>query len=178
MAMLSLANIRKLVETDLDDTALNIVATSEYNDLIARYGDDGERTIQLPGGHQDLVISLPVVTIASIKEINHYDGTVSELTLASDDYIMLYGGRLLKRVASGANPARSWAPLVSVTYTPASREYLRNRVHCDLIKLALQFNGTREEWFGDYRTKFGSSYHTTREQVMRQLANNRGMILA
>lgn len=178
MSMLSLATIRKIVETDLDDTALGVIANAEYDDLIARYGGDDAITATLRGWHQDLVFFIPIETVDEVEEVAHYGGVVTTTSVDTSDYLLLHGGRVLRRIGSGISPSWRWGEMVNITYTPISRDNLRNRVHCDLIKLALQHNGAREEWFGDYRMKFGASYHTTREQLMRQMAPNRGMILA
>lgn len=177
MAMLSIANIRTLLETDLSDAALNLVALSEWDDLIARYGDDGERTVTVVGGHGDLVLFTPANSVGEIKELS-YQGSATEVVLEAGDFILLHGGRVLRRLGTGPNSAEAWSSVVQVKYTPVSRANLRNRVHVDLIKLVMAHNGVNEEWFGDYKSKFPTSYHTARERIMRQMAPNRGMILA
>jgi len=171
--MLPLPEIRFLVETDLSDDALKIVANAEWDELIQRYGDDEERTVTVLGGHTDLVLMVPVATMTSVTEISRVGGYV-ETVLLPEDYIVMWGGRVLRRVSS----SWTWAEEVGVTYLPVSRENQRNRVHIDLIKLVIQYSGVQEEWFGDYKAKYPNSYHTARERVMRTFAPNRGMIFA
>ena len=95
-SLATLDQIREHVETGLPDAALNrIVAAADADIQKAAGPHDGERSVEVNGGCQDIFLPSPATSIASVTEGSYFDAALE--TVDANDYVSLYGGRVLRR---------------------------------------------------------------------------------
>jgi hypothetical protein len=166
MALLTVAQVRAHVETDLADEALERLIDDADAEIIDRAGAVDEQTDEMHG--VELATALCLSRRAS--EITEVVETVSEdeTTLAADDYSLRAGGLFLDRLSTGTNGRSTWGDSVVVTYTPVDRTARRTRVLIDLVKLSVQYNALRSESVGDYSAT-SAEYETERERLLGRL---------
>ena len=166
MALLTVDQIRQHVETDLVDDALTRLVDDADAEIIACEGVLAEHTDHQHGCQYkaDLWLSRRASEITEVIE----EASESETTLAADDYALRPGGLRLSRRSDGTNPRTTWAPIVSVTFTPVSDVERRTRVLIDLVRLAVQFNALRSESAGDYSAT-SADYEEERRRILSRL---------
>ena len=87
--LLSVADLREHVESDLPDTALQRVLDAEEGEIVHRYGVDVAASETLPGGGEWLVLErLP----ASISSIVEWLDQLTSQALDPSDYVLWPGG--------------------------------------------------------------------------------------
>lgn len=187
VTLLSTAGLRQHVETDLPDTALQLILDSEEAEIIRRYGPHATATDVLSGGEWFplqmaglsgvtgwLVLNRPAVSIVSIVQTT-FD---QSLVLAAGDYTLWPGGRL-EREGFGPNPASWWGEQVVVTYVPVDMTAQRALVLVQLCKLALAFTGLKSESVGGGdHSETTADYTVEREKALRSLAPRGGFVIA
>lgn len=164
--LLTPAQLRMHLETDLADEALQRLLDSEEGEIVRRYGEHATATEVLVGTLAGVLLSRPALSVTSVTEESP---DADPLELAADDYVAWYGGRLLTRSMNGTNPAWSWAPRVTVVYVPVSNVEQRRLVLIRLCQLAAAFNGTQAEAVGDYRMS-ALDYQRERERALRTVS--------
>lgn len=180
MALLTVAQLRAHVETDLDDTALQAILDSEEGEIVKRYGAHASATELLRGGERLLFLTRPAASITSVTE--EVDGVFAEpsvTVLAADDYRIWQGGRYLERLTTGTNPRLYWGDRVTVVYTPADETAQRTLILVNLCKLAIRYTGADSESVGagDYSAR-ERDYAAERTKLLRQLAPRGGIVFA
>ena len=173
---MTVEELRDHVETDLTDEALQALLDDAVDEIIGRFGDDGNVTRVMYGAGPYLTLRRPAATVTSIVEANRQRTPL--LTLVPGDYALMHGGRTIERL-SGASGyvgyVGGWAPVVTVVYTPVSEQTLRNRVAIDLVKLAVRYAGVSSEHIGDYNVTYEPNYLRERERILQGMAFSRGM---
>lgn len=173
--LLTLAEMREHVETDIVDGALQRVMNSEEAEIDSRFGAIATQPDVLGGLGTDLFPSRPIQTVTgTITEIL-FDtfGNESSTDLNADDFKILNNGRTLKRLTTGTNPRQVWGHRIELTYVPLDETERRIGVLVDLVKLSLSNNGKKNEWSGDYRTEQKENYQRERERILSRLTNRR-----
>jgi len=168
MALLSPAEVREHVETDISDPALSRLINDAEAEIIRRYGDHTTEIEKIFGGGHFIVLSRPADTITSITEIlwGVFGGTT--LDLAADDYQVWPDKRRIERLSDGTNPRPIWGDVIEVDYTPVDESAQRKRVVIDLVKLALEYRGVKSEGIGDYKVTLGE-YEDERRKILNRL---------
>ena len=138
MAILSVAEARAHVDTDLDDASLGRYLDDSESKIVELYGAAATHTETHDGETRSLFLSRPITSITTVVE------TISDIstTLASDDYRVI-GSRELRRLQAGTNGRRRWGDDVAITYVPVSDANQRTRVQVDLVKLAIAYNAVK-----------------------------------
>lgn len=160
MTLLTPAELRTHVETDLPDAAIQRLLDSAEATIVDAAGAPGKRTEHFTAmGHPHgrdtiLTLSLPVDSIDSVVERESPQNSTS-VTLSANDYLVR-GRRELIRLTDGDNPRRYWAPDVQVTYMRVADTDARVRAQIDLVKLAIQYAGVESERYGDVQIGHGS----------------------
>jgi len=174
MALLTVAQIREHVETDLPDDALQRIIDSEDAEIIRRFGAAATQTETLRGGESYVFLSRLVSTITSISE--EVSGTTT--TLATDDYD-LWWNQALERDDSGTNARSTWGDRVTVVYVPQTTTAQRKLLLSQLCQLAARYNGVQSESVGggDYSAT-SADYQRERERLFRKLEPRGGVFLA
>jgi len=156
--MLTVAELREHIETDLGDAALTRLAdaaASEITDIAGEIGPvtDVFRSPHFPHGkYREVQTRRKIDSISAIVERHDHDGTAT--TLDATDYEQVLSRTIVRR-GDGPNPARLFAPITEVTYQPVVDTALRDRVQIDLVKLAVQFSGLTSERYGDINISHG-----------------------
>lgn len=187
--------VKERTGSELSDVELQAMIDAIGAELAARLGPVGPLTVELgdPGDPdsrymQTLRLVRPIdinedVTIVERDPSNSADAT-SEVTLTSDDYRVIHGGRTLQRLVSGPNSRRYWAPMVKVTYTPtgaAGDQAARDEATIKLIMLDLSYRGgLKSERAGDYQFTLSGDPVADREGILKSLeaARGAGMVMA
>ena len=153
MAILSVAELREHIETDLGNDALQRLADAAEKNIDRASGGTGAVTETFnewgfPRGRDRIIhASRPIGTITSIKERDDPDGT--QTTLSADDYRQ-EGDRDLVRLRDGTNPRLFWAQHTELIYSPTTDSALRASVQIDLVKLGVVYSGAKRERMGDF----------------------------
>lgn len=149
----TLTQIREHVETDLSDAALEHLVDAADTAILQIAGPhDGERTVELNGGFQDLLLPSPAASISAVSEGSYFE-ILEAVTVTATEYVVLYGGRVLRRDGT-------WQPRVSVTYTPVSTNAIRFDALIQLVKLGVEYtplqifsDGIYSQTARDYRAE-------------------------
>lgn len=166
MSLVSVAEVRALVSTELSDDDLQDVIDREEAELASRIGPlTGARTETFYPDHsvQRLYLRRPTATVTVTS-----DGTA--LTLGDDDgeYKLLANGTAL------VYNANNWGEVVTAAYTP-NDELRVKRVLIELIRLTVTETGFVSERIGQYsyqRAQAPGAVQATREALIRGLMPN------
>lgn len=170
VAILTTAELKTHVETDLAEAALQRILDGLDAEIIARAGALGSQVARVDGFSREIVLPRAAATLTSVVE-SGLDGTT--LALAADDYSLWPSGQAITRLSGGTNSAVVWARSVTVTYTPVDDLARRRVALIDLAKLELQFNGLSSERVGDYSSE-AAKHSEARESIFRSLMPRRG----
>lgn len=182
--LLTTDELKRHIETDLDDDILQQYLDANEDEIVKRYGpnySDGDRTEYIVGnGTDSLILSHPAESITSIVE--HENGY--NTTLAADDYI-LRKPMIVERLNTGTNPrviwpskntsiegyTSSWPSAATVVYTPKNYDNRRRIALINLCKVDMSYTGSRLLGIGDYReTNFDDST-LEKERILQSLIN-------
>lgn len=167
MSLLTVAEVRQEIETDLSDEAIqrNIDEQEQCLDRqIGKYDiqtDEIENDEPLP---DILFLSRKAKSITTVIERVNDTDTI----LAADDYRLKYNNTCLERLNTGTNARTYWGNYVKIIYTPESDVNIRKGVIIDLLKLKLAFNGQKREEIGDYKTE-ALEYEQQRKIIINRL---------
>jgi hypothetical protein len=174
MTLLTLAQVREHVETDLVDDALQRLIDAEDEEILKRCGPPTSQTEILKGGDTHLYLSRLVSTITSIAE--QVEDTTT--TLAADDYD-LWWNQALEREEDGTNPRAVWGERVTVVYLPQDQTSQRIMTLIQLVQLAVRYSGVQQESVGSGDYSVGNyDYQHERERLLRKLEPRGGIWLA
>lgn len=172
--LLTVAQLREHVQTDLSDAALQRILDAEEGEIVRRYGSHTEASETLQGGDRLLFLNRPAASIGEVVETVGVGDTV----LDAADYRLWDDGRYLERLTTGANPSLYWAERVTVTYVPADQSAQRRLVLVQLVKLALAYAGLRSESVGGDYSMSTLDYVAEREKLLQSLAPRGGVLFA
>lgn len=168
MPLVTKAEVREHIETDLGDDALDRLIDDADAEIIRMHGEHTTQTEQLLGGNVFLILSRPASSITTVTEI--LKGTLpdSETTLSADDYDLWPDGRRLERLGDGTNQRETWGDVIEITYTPTDETAQRTRAEIDLVKLAIEYKGLNSEGIGDHKVSF-VDYEDERSKILQRL---------
>jgi len=172
-ALLSVAEVRGFVPTDLSDGSLQILLDDAGAEISRRCGAHDSQVDTLDSrGSRWIFPTKPVGSVTSIKE-RAYRYSDEETALAENDYSVHDNGRSLLREPDGDNPRHiGWGRLVTVEYAPAGaddEESRRKRAQLDLVKLAIHHEGLSQQKVGNVQVSF-PDYERERSRILRRLA--------
>ncbi len=173
-ALITLAEMRKHVETDLEDTAMQRLIDDADATIVKQFGEHTSQVDDGLTGERRLFPSRPIDADLIVTEtIIDGSGFEQDTVLSATDYKILNGGRVLKRQIEGDNPRQFWGQRVKLSYTPESDIVRRARVTVDLVKLAVANSGTRREEVGDFET-WSLDYEKERTSILSRLHTSAG----
>jgi hypothetical protein len=160
MSLVTIAEVRAVVQTDRDDTQLQAIIDREEDEMVARLGDHGPdgATFQVRGGGSALYLSRPLASITSITERIRPSDT--PVTVDPDTY-WASGAGVIER-------AGTWAPLVTVVGIPADIAR-RKQVLIELVRLALEQTAMRSESVAGEYSYTAPEWERARADLMRRL---------
>jgi len=146
---MTLAILRTFVETDLSDSALQVILDAADEDLTLAVGPDASM-VEVVEGQGRPIIWLARPASSTFTSITETDSEGTIVTLAIDDYTLAGDGLQLTRLNTGTNPRSGWAGTVTISYTPLDLNK-RARALVQLVELDLAFRpGARSESVGDF----------------------------
>ncbi len=176
MPLLTAAGVRRHVETDLDDAALQRVIDRLDAELAQRAGPHGGPLVEtLAGGWPSVFLRRPIERVTRVREGARIETGTAALR-ADEDYRVWPAQGRIERLAPGAvlgGPAIDgggprFAPLVEVSYEPVDDREPRRRVLLELVRLDLAQSGRAAESAGeDYRYQ-GLDYRAHREALLAE----------
>lgn len=165
MALLTNAQTREHVESDLSDDALDRLIADADAEIIDRLGAVATETQVLRGGGKELFLGRAATSISSIVERENEANT----TLATNDYTLRSDNRVVERLTTGTNGRSTWAPLVTIAYVPVDTTARRKRLLVDLVRLACQHLGVAEQRLGDVSVRALDDYQAARDRLFSSL---------
>ncbi len=136
--LISPADVRALVATDIEDSDLLTIIEREEAMLVKACGaHEGPITETIVGGGVSLFVSRPIASISSISERTTL--TSDSTTLATTLYYPWASEGRIERMSS------TWGALVSVTYTPVDDRPERKAVLIELVRIALERTAMQRE---------------------------------
>lgn len=180
MTLLTVAEFRTFVETDLEDEPLQVLLDAAEIAIDAVLGDLdylGDRVDIRNGGSTIIFLSRVTGSITSITET--VGDTVTELD--PDDWLLRSDGVSIERLSNGTNSPSwwggvpgGWSGRVTVSYTPADDLADRKRVQVGLMRLEInQAQGATSFTIGGYSESGGSAsgltYLQSREALLASL---------
>jgi hypothetical protein len=172
--LLTVAQLRQHIETDLLDAALQRFLDANEAEIVRLFGAAASVTERLAGGGYMLMLADAPASITSITETVSLVATV----LAADDYYAWPGG-ILERLSTGTNGRSAWGELVTVVYVPADRSAQRTAVLVKLCQLDVAYDGLKWASVGssDYQ-QTALDYPAERMRLLRSLAPRGGFVIA
>lgn len=175
MALLTVAEIREHIETDLTTDALTRLLDDADAEIIDRLGALATETEVFEAeGLLRLVLRRKAQSITSAKE------TILETdyTLASNDYSLLSDGYTLERRQGTNEPHIRWRGIATIVYVPKDETARRKRLLVDLVKLIVQYDARASKSLGDYSVQ-NRDYAKEREALFLAFYNtNRRLNIA
>lgn len=167
---MDLATLKKHVETDLPDEALQNILDSESERVDDYLGANGSSTAHIrAGGIRSVFTPRPIGSITEIRERRHNEHDFT--TLNTDDFRQI-GRRELFRQNNGPNPETYWGEEVEVDYVPSTSEKRRDMAIVDLVKLEVEFRGLNSEKDGDWTGDYPEDIEQRRLQILRGASNH------
>jgi hypothetical protein len=172
MALLTTAEIREHIETDLTDAALQRVMDAEEQQITYYCGEHTSQTDRFVNRHDNKVI-YPNRRVDSINKVTEYvypepdfNGVPSETELSANDYELVANGRRIDRLPQGDNGRTYWGDIVVVEYTPYDDQKRRKVALIDLVKLSLLNRGALKESLPDYSYTRPEDLQVERERIL------------
>ena len=155
MPLITIAELRQLVTTDLDDTEVAAVIAREEDALTAKLGVCGDGVTEITeivetGRGAALVLSQPIVSLTTI------DGAAPSQALT----ILPRQGRII---------GGRWADYVTVVYVPADDRPRRRQGLIDLVRLTLQRTAMKSESVAGEYSFTAPDWQAERAAIYRRL---------
>lgn len=167
-ALLTLAEVRQQVESDLVDPALQRLIDDADSAIVSRFGahaSSGNVIEWHPGYTFDLY---PFRRVGAVVAISEFTGA-TELVLDPTDFELRDSGFSIRRLVGGVNSRGTFGERVRLTYVPINDDAQRKRITADLVKLANRYEGVKSENAGDYSAT-SADYQAERESILSELA--------
>jgi hypothetical protein len=164
MTLLTVAQVRAVVTTALDDTRLSEIIEREEAEAERRFGVPGDgttsRTETLEACGADVFTAAPILTVSSVTERTL---TTAAQTVAASRYHVWHGqGRITK--TDGV-----WLPIVTVTYVPADVRDRWRSVLIEIVRQALEQTAMRSENVADEYDYQAPEWEAQRVRLYRRL---------
>lgn len=171
MALLTTAQVREHVESDLGDDAFGRVVDGADAEIVRRLGALATQTELLEGGSRYLHLGRKASAVsAAVERYPAVGGGYTETDLEDDDFSLLGDGRRVERLADGTNEAATWQGLVTVTYVPADAASAeRGVLLVNLVKLELAYSGLSSDGVGDVRSQAYADHAAAKDALFRPL---------
>jgi len=173
--LLSLALARELVETDLSDTALQLLLDSTEQEIDRFAGSLASVTeVAREPYSASFFLTRPVSSVTSVAE-RALSTDATATTLDPSDY-RLRGLRELVRTLNGPNGRSQWGDEVVVVYVPVQNLELRQQVQATLVKLSLEQDAFEDETAGDFKRTTKDDLLLERHRAMQPLRGGIGSL--
>lgn len=158
MSLLSTAELRDLVQTNLSDTQLQRIIDREENALVRKLGAHGDGvtavTEQVVGRGAHLFLRRPAVSITSVTDMS---------LIASTDYTLSVDLGSIYRLSG------EWGRAVTVVYVPVDDRDERKAVLIELCRLAIERTAMKSESVAGEYSYQAPDWEALRARLYRQL---------
>jgi hypothetical protein len=161
MSLATVAEVRALVNTNLDDSQLQAVIDREEEDVTRLYGAPyaalSYDTETLEGGGCNLMLHRPLSTVTSVTE--------DSAALAATDYRVWGRQGRLERLPAGS----TWGVVVTVVYTPVDDNNKRKRTIIELVRLATERTAMKSESIAGEFSYTAPDWEVEHARVLRSI---------
>lgn len=170
---LTVDDVRAVVETDLDDDALQRAIDANVEAVGRSAGKAATQT------ESHRALGAPVISLrrrhTDVTEIVERRGRYSEsVTLDPTDF-RVFGDYEIVRLPSGANPATTWGDEVEVTYVPEVDAALRDEVTLKLVEVDVEEGAYDTEKVGDWSGS--ADWKKKRKALLARVREGRSSLL-
>lgn len=172
MALLTLAQVRENIESDLGDDAMNRLIDASDAEIIRKLGPLATQPETHEGGSRYIHLARAASAIVSVSErYNTLGAGYTTLNLSSNDYRLLPDGRKVERLSDGTNGADRFQGEVSIVTTPLDTTAERVNLLLKLVTLELNYTGHLIQSAGDHRVQPGpQAYADEKASLFRSLS--------
>lgn len=162
--LLSPSVFKETYDTDLEDAPIQRLLDDAEDEIVKVFGATLTHVDWLPGRTANLFLSRAAASITTVVETI----SLTDTTLAADDYELHHNGKSLWRKWDGTNGRLRWGDRAKVTFVPVSDTSQRKRVQLDLVKLAIQYDGLQRSAVGNQTLVMGD-YEEARRAILSRL---------
>jgi hypothetical protein len=176
MPLLTAADVRRHVETEIGDAALQTVIDRLDAELAQRAGPHSGPIVEtLAGGWPSVFLRRPIETVTRVREGARIEPGTAALR-ADEDYRVWPAQGRIERLSPGAvlgapppgGDGPRFAPLVEVSYEPVDDREQRRRVLLELVRLDLAQSGRASESAGEDYRYASLDYASHREALLAE----------
>jgi hypothetical protein len=154
MPLISVADVRQLVTTALDDIELAAIIARDEADLVAKLGEPGDGTTEITeiveACGAGLFLTRPIVSVTTINGAAPGSGLT----------ILPRQGRIV---------GGQWAGVVTVVYVPADDRERRRQGLIDLVRLTLERTAMQSENVASEYQYAAPDWQAARAAILRRL---------
>jgi hypothetical protein len=184
--MAILDRIKKRVETDLDDSELQLLIDEANQDIISKLGPHANPgapiEVLVEGWRKKIVLSRQIDVTEDIEITEYITGGgwgEESYVLATDDYRIWPSGYIIERLATGSYARWSWGDRVKFVYVPVNDGDQREEVIIKLVILSIEYEpapGLRSKTLGDVTTS-SADYQAERDKLIASLVPRGGLMM-
>lgn len=167
MPLVTVADVRRKVQTGLDDSDLSDIITDEENEVVRRFGATGDGVTAVTAVYDgrdamNLFLNRPAVSVSSITVADRGGGTAS--TVATTAYQVWGNEGRIEHLGGG------WGSgIVTVAYVPVDDRARRRAVIVELVRLAIEQTAMRSESVGGEYSYQAPDWEAQRAALYRRL---------
>lgn len=169
MSLLTIAEARNHIETDIIDDALQQLIDDAEKEIDNSIGPVDSGTISLSTDNPSKIFWLDR-KVESIDNITEERDSI-ETELDENDYRLINNGMAIERLTTGNNPQSDWGDYLTIEYVPVDDTDRRKRVIVDLVKLAVAYNGLNSRSLENY-SESQKNYEDERAKLILRLCTN------
>jgi hypothetical protein len=143
MSLVSVDEVRALIETPLEDEALEALIEREEAVMVKRIGPNYDALVPLvevwEGDGKEVFLNRPITTITTITEAECLGDDPTALT--TDEFYVWHKQGRLTRLPKW----KCWGSVVTVTYQPEDDTETRKALLIELLRLTLERTGLKSE---------------------------------
>lgn len=164
MSLITVAELRDLVPTGLNDVRLQAIIDREEAIMVQRsgahYADANTRiTTVLPGGGMNLYLPRRLTSVYRVTE------NTTVLSQANEDFRVWTDEGRLERLPAGS----VWGAMVTVLWVPIDDREHRKAVLVELVRLSLERTAMHSESIAGEYSFTAPDWELARAQLLRQL---------
>lgn len=169
MSLVTVAEVRSVLSTALNDAQLQMVIEREEAAIVKRLGAayvDASTAITetVPGEGTKAFLRRGITSVSSVSETLVKGQT--PYTLTASDYYIWAGEGMLERLPVGSK----WGELVTVQYVPQDDRMLWRAAILELVRVAVERKGLKSESVaGEYSYTASDNSESDRAQVLRRV---------
>jgi uncharacterized repeat protein (TIGR02543 family) len=176
-SLITPTGLRAHVSTSLADDALQDIIDAEEAAIIERCGSNAEEVEEFDDEYPGALLfpKRPVSSVTSVIEkwVDSFIGGTNPVTLDSNDYEIVAGGKQIRRLSTGTHPLSCWGNRVVLTYTPTSDTSRRVKALIDLCALSISAKpGLKSESVGGGEYSYtAADIESERDKILARLGS-------